>query len=160
MRYALDLFGAVVGGAAGWVSAEFAYRRWGLRGVTFTQLAWLALFVVFLVLSLAGCGAMFSPDNVDVTVTAPAGSTITLDGQFSGFRPGLIGVSAHERHVITASAPDGHSLGVCILEPRLQARYLVGDILLFESIVAPVVDAVTNDWEVIEQTHCNFGSTP
>lgn len=105
---------------------------------------------------LSGCGAMFSDDQVTIQVSAPDKSMISLDGIPVGLaNGGHLEVSAHTRHIITATAPDGRSTQ-CDLDPKVQKRYIAGDIFLIEMVFPIVIDAFTDDWGVIETTHCSL----
>lgn len=105
-------------------------------------------------LALAGCGAIFSDDQVTVQVSAPADAKLTLDGM--PISRGAVRVKNHMDHVIVATTADGKPLGVCNLSTGVKARYLVPDIILFETIVPLIVDAATNDWSTIETDSCSF----
>lgn len=98
----------------------------------------------------AGCGALFSDDTVPVQIYG------TDDIVFDGIPVHLnashtFEVDAHERHIITSPAG-----GYCVLVPRVQARYVVGDLLLIEMIAPPIIDGATGDWKVIETRSCQL----
>lgn len=112
---------------------------------------------LILVTLLAGCGAIFAPNQTDVDITAPDNMVVEVDGRPTVMRH--LHVNAHQRHTVTGEI-DGKVVATCNLEPTVQARYIVGDILLFETVVPLIVDGVTDDWAYIEDGSCNLGGAP
>lgn len=105
------------------------------------------------ILAGTGCGALFNDRWQDINVTAPTGTTITLDGV--NVNLGQIAVDTRYMHVFQAFR-DGKNVGTCIIENELQIRYVVGDIFLFEMIAPLLIDGLTGDWYSPSKTFCNF----
>lgn len=114
------------------------------------------LFLLSLILSVSACGAIFSDNEAEIAISVPTGSKITLDGRPVSLQSsGYLRVSNHKDHIIEATKPDGTTTS-CAVDTHVQARYVVGDCFLFETLVAPILDAVTADWSAIEDTSCSL----
>lgn len=107
-------------------------------------------------ITTTACGALFNDTVVPLTIVAPADAKLTLDGM--PVNAGVIGVSAHKSHVVLAQNPDGSYFGRCEINTHIKTSYIIGDVVLFASVLPLVIDAVTSDWSVLDTDKCVFYS--
>ena len=103
-----------------------------------------------MVLFTSACGTLFNDSTTDEQIVNPNGFTVTVDGlPVKGPR---VSLDNRKDHTIIATDKDGKIVGSCEVTTHLQARYIVGDLLL--GIVPLVVDAITGDWMQVEDHRC------
>lgn len=105
-----------------------------------------------IVMLLSGCGTLFNEDNTEVTLSAPEGVTLTVDGMPTPAGKTLL--SNKRSHVVTATNADGTLRGSCTIDTTVRGHYIVGDIFL--GLVPVIVDAVTGGWYDLDKTSCSF----
>lgn len=110
-------------------------------------------FFLFLVL-LPACGLCCNNDEKTIHVYAPPGSVVFDNGVPVG-GPGSLVVDNHRDHVLSARHPDG-TTQACTLDSHVRPLYAVVDIILFETIIPLVVDAVSSDWSSISTDGCSL----
>lgn len=101
----------------------------------------------------AGCGAIVNDDNSTVTLTAPEGVTLTVDGLKTP--AGRVEISNKKPHIVIATDADGKVVGECQLDTTVMGRYIIADIFL-SGLVPLAVDAFTGGWYRLDKTACAF----
>lgn len=101
-------------------------------------------------LALTGCGTVFNDPKHDVEIVNPGGLTVTVDGLPVTGR--TVSLDNRRDHVIVGADKDGKVVGSCEIVAHVQARYIVGDLIL--GVLPIVVDALTGDWSEVEDWRC------
>jgi hypothetical protein len=108
--------------------------------------------ILAIALLTSGCGALVNDDNSTVTLSAPEGVTLTVDGMKTP--AGETEMSNRKSHVVMAYDKDGKVIGECHVDTTVMARYIVADVFL--GLLPLAVDAFTGSWTRLDKGVCSF----
>lgn len=111
-----------------------------------------SLIALAIVSATAGCGTLFNEDSTDITITAPEGVKILVDG--SPTPTGVTPLSNKKPHVVTAFDKDNNLVGTCNIDTTVRGKYLIGD--LFLGFWPVVIDVLTGGWYDLDKSSCSF----
>ncbi|HKJ33996.1 MAG TPA: PEGA domain-containing protein [Balneolales bacterium] len=105
------------------------------------------------IISLNGCATLFkgTSDNVHMS-SSPAGAKVFVNGELMGTTPVKLKLKSSETYHIEFKKK-GYATKVYNLTNHVGAGWIVLDVL--GGLVPIIVDAATNSWYKLDQTHFN-----
>ncbi|WP_425155530.1 PEGA domain-containing protein [Candidatus Palauibacter sp.] len=111
--------------------------------------------LLFLVLAVAGCGALFNSKIKTISMTStPTQAEVWIDGTLRGVTPLSLPLDNQESHTVVFRK-EGHQDVICELSSDVGAGWIILDVL--GGLLPIIVDAVTGDWSGIGEDACNVG---
>jgi hypothetical protein len=108
--------------------------------------------------SSAGCATILASKKKTMEFnSAPVGAEIWVNGNRVGTTPYQMELENGKDYTITYRM-EGHKELTCIVGNSVGAGWVILDILL--GVVPVIVDAVTGDWNSLQQNSCNLTLEP